>query len=131
MTGSGSGSSSSGNDDANLEIDDLESGRLEGRRFYEDDEIDEDDEAAVRFVVENTGDEETGSWRYEVTLPGDDYRSGRQDSLEPGESQEIIVGFDELDEGTYTIKVEIDSDDDVDEENERDNDDSVRLRVDN
>jgi plastocyanin len=127
----GSGSSNGGgNDDANLEIDELESGRLDGRSFREDDEIDEGDEAAVRFVVENTGDEDTGSWRYEVQLPGDDYRSGRQDSLEPGESQEIIVGFDELDSGTYTIRVEVDSDDDVDEEEEGDNDDSVRLRVD-
>jgi hypothetical protein len=126
----GSGSSNGGgNDDANLEIDELESGRLDGRTFREDDEIDENDEAAVRFVIENTGDEDTGSWRYEVTLPGDDYRSGRQDSLEPGESQEIILGFDELDEGTYTIKVEVDSDDDVDEEEEGDNDDSVKLRV--
>lgn len=126
---SGGSSGGNGNDDANLEIDDLEVGRLDGRDFDQDDTIDEDDEAAVSFVVKNTGDESTGSWRYEITLPGDDYRSGKQSSLRPGEEQEITLGFDELDAGTYTIKVEVDSDDDVDEEDERDNDDSAKLKV--
>lgn len=122
-------SSSSSGDDANLEIDDLEAGTADGDDFDEDDSIDENDDAAVRFVVENTGDDPTGSWRYEVTLPGDDYRSAKQASLDPGESQEIIVEFGELDSGTYTIKVELDPDDDVDEEDEGDNDDSVKLKV--
>lgn len=129
VDGDDDGGSSRGNDDADLEIDDLETGSMDGRDFDEDDTIDENDDAAVRFVVENTGDEPTGSWRYEVTLPGDDYRSGKQSSLDPGESQEITVEFGELDSGTYTIKVEIDPDDDVDEEDEDDNTDSVKLRV--
>ncbi len=120
---------SHGDDDANLEIRNLESGRMDGSKFREDDSIDEDDEAAIRFTVENTGDEDTGTWRYEVTLPGDDYRSGKQSSLDPGEEQEIVVEFDELDSGAYTIKVELDPDDDVDEEDEKDNDDSVKLKV--
>lgn len=125
------GGGSSGNDDANLEIEDLEVGTVDGRDFDEDSTIDENDEAAVRFTVKNTGDESTGTWRYEVTLPGDDYRSGKQNSLRPGEEQEIVVSFDELDSGTYTIEVEVDSDDDVDEEDERDNDDSIKLKVTN
>ncbi len=130
VDGDDSGSSNNGgNDDANLEIRNLESGRMDGSKFREDDSIDENDEAAVRFTVENTGDEDTGTWRYEVTLPGDDYRSGKQDSLDPGEEQEIVVSFDELDADDYTIKVVVDSDDDVDEEDEHDNDDSVKLEV--
>jgi hypothetical protein len=120
---------SHGNDDANLEIRDLEAGAADGDDFDEDDSIDERDDAAVRFVVKNTGDERTGSWRYKVFLPGDDYRSSKQDSLDPGEEQEVIVEFGRLDEGSYTIKVELDPDDDVDEEDERDNDDSVKLKV--
>jgi hypothetical protein len=121
------------NDDADLEIDEIEVGRMSGSRFIEDDEIDEDDDAAVRFVVVNRGGESTGSWRFEINdLPydgNDDYRSSRQDSLRPGESVEIIVEFENPDEGRYDIEVEVDSDDDVDEEDERNNDESERLDV--
>lgn len=121
-----------GNDDANLEISDLEAGYESGNRFREDESIDENDEAAIRFTVENTGDESTGSWRYRVLDPdGDWQRSSRQDSLRPGEEQEIVMTFGELDSGSYTIKIDIDPDDDVDEEDEGDNDDSVKLKVTN
>jgi hypothetical protein len=44
-------------DDADLVIEDLEVGRMSGSRFTEDDEIDEDDDAAVRFTVRNRGGE--------------------------------------------------------------------------
>lgn len=128
---SSSGGGSRGRDDANLEIFDFEVGYASGSRFREDDTIDENDEPAIRFTVENTGDEDTGTWRYEASLGDDEYRSGRQGSLEPGESVEIVVTFDELDSGTYTARVEVDPDDDVDEEDERDNKESGRLRVTN
>lgn len=132
VRGSGSSSSSSGHDDANLEVRDFEVGYMDGSRFRDGDSIDENDEAAVRFVVRNTGDEDTGSWRYEVRDPdGDWQRSSRQDSLEPGEEVEITEEFGELDSGDYTIKVKVDSDDDVDEEDEDDNDDSADLEVKN
>lgn len=123
------------NDDANLEIIEIDSGYLSGKTFKEASSIDDNDEAAIRFVVGNTGGKSTGSWRFEVTeLPydnNDTYRSNRQSSLKPGETIEIIVGFDNPDKGTYDIKVEVDSNNDVDEENERDNKDDVRLRVTN
>jgi len=121
------------NDDADLEISDLEVGRMSGSSFREDDEIDEGDDAAIRFTVANIGGESTGSWRFEVDdIPYDgnnDYRSNRQDSLRPGESVEIIVEFENADEGNYDIDVNVDSDDDVDEEDERNNDADERLRV--
>jgi uncharacterized membrane protein YgcG len=133
--GNGSNYSYNDNDDADLEIDEFEVGRMSGSRFIEDDEIDEDDDAAIRFVVVNRGGESTGSWRFEINdLPydnDDDYRSKRQDSLRPGESVEIIVEFENPDEGRYDIEVEVDSDDDVDEEDERNNDESERLDVEN
>jgi hypothetical protein len=120
-------------DEADLRIDDLEVGRMSGSRFVEDDEIDEDDDAAVRFVVENIGGESTGSWRFEIdNVPYDDddrYRSARQSSLRPGESVEIIVEFENPDEGNYNIEVTVDSEDDVDEERESNNDESERLEV--
>jgi len=121
------------NDDANLEIDEMEVGYMNGSRFREDDDIDEDDDAAVRFVVRNTGGESTGRWRFTLdNTPYDDddeYESRMQNSLRPGESVEIIVEFENPDEGSYSIRLEVDSDDDVDEEDERDNDETVRLRV--
>ena len=120
-------------DDADLVIDDLEVGRMSGSRFVEDDDIDEDDDAAVSFTVRNRGGESTGRWRFEIdNIPYDDddnYRSGRQDSLRPGEETEIVVEFENPDEGNYNIRVEVDSDDDVDEEREGNNTESERLEV--
>lgn len=135
--GDGSGSSVDNdydrNDDADLKVMSFEVGKLSGSRFTEDDEIDEDDEAAVRFIVKNIGGESTGSWKYTVSnLPynnDDDYESKTQSSLRPGESREITLGFDNADEGNYDIKIEVDSDDDVDEENESNNTKTEELEV--
>ncbi len=123
-------------DDADLQIEDLQVGRMSGSRFIEDDEIDEDDDAAIQFVVVNRGGEDTGRWRFQVeNLPydsgDDDYESSRQDSLDPGESVIITVEFENPDEGRYNIRVEVDSDDDVDEEKENNNTESETLEVNN
>ncbi len=133
-TGGSTGDNSyDSNDDADLVITQLEVGRLSGSRFVEEDDIDEDDTAAVRFIVKNQGGESTGSWKFEITnLPydsGDTYRSKSYSSLQPGQSLEIIADFEGIDEGRYTIKVEVDSDDDVDEESERNNTESETLEV--
>lgn len=121
------------NDDADLTVRNLEVGRMSGSRFVEDDEIDEDDDAAVRFEVVNIGGESTGTWRFEITNTpyddDDDYRSGRQNSLRPGESRTITVEFENPDDGRYNTKVEVDSDDDVDEEKENNNTDTETLKV--
>ena len=122
------------NDDADLEIRNLEVGYTDRSRFREEDDIDDNDDAAVRFEVTNRGGESTGSWRFEIEeTPYDgsnnDYRSSRQDSLRPGESTVITVEFENPDEGRYDIEVTVDSDDDVDEEDERNNDESEDLRV--
>lgn len=138
VEGSDSNNSSSNNnydpdDEADLVIRDLEVGRMDGSRFREDYEIDEDDDAAVRFRVVNIGGEDSGRWRFEIdNIPYDDddeYRSGRRSSLEPGESTEITIEFENPDEGRYRIEVDIDSDNDVDEEREDNNDDRATLRV--
>lgn len=122
-------------DDADLKVTDFEVGRLSGSRFTQDDEISDNNEAAIRFTVKNIGGESTGSWRYEITgLPYDDDNSEEsksQTSLRPGQSREITVSFDNPDEGNYTIKVKVDSDNDVDEENENNNTKSDRLEVTN
>jgi uncharacterized cupredoxin-like copper-binding protein len=137
IRGGGSGSSIDNdydkNDDADLKIMELETGRVSGSSFREDDQIDENDEAAVKFTVKNIGGESTGSWKYTIkNLPyknDDDYESKTQSSLRPGESVEIIVGFDNPDKGDYKTEVEVDSDDDVDEESESNNRKSEDLEV--
>ena len=129
---SSGGGSSSGNDDANLRLYGLEVGRIDSDDdFDEDDTISDNEDAAVKFKVQNDGDEDTGSWRYEVDLPGsgDDYRSSSQGSLDPGETKTITVNLGELDADDYDIEVTVDSDDDVDEEDEDDNEDSADLEV--
>ncbi|MEY4440890.1 MAG: hypothetical protein RLY49_516 [Candidatus Parcubacteria bacterium] len=123
-------------DDADLEITSMEVGRISGNRFVEDNEIKDNDTAAVRFVVKNIGGESTGTWKFEITnLPyddnGDSYRSKTYSSLRPGQSLEVIADFDGIDEGRYNIRVEVDSDDDVDEERENNNTESETLEVNN
>ncbi len=136
--GGNNGGSSTGNvdydedDDADLDIDSYEVGRMDGNSFREDDNIDENDDAAVRFVVINKGGESTGSWRFEISNTpddGDTYRSKTQSSMRPGESRTITVEFNNPDIGTFDMKLEVDSDDDVDEESEKNNTDTEELEI--
>ncbi len=130
--GNGGGIDYDRNDDADLEIDSFEVGRMDGNRFREDDTIDEDDDAAVRFTVINRGGESTGSWRFEIeNTPDDDddYRSRVQSSMRPGESRTFTVEFENPDTGTFRMKLVLDSDDDVDEEDENNNDETEELEV--
>lgn len=122
-------------DDANLTVEILGTGRLDGRRFVETDNVDSGDELAVRFKIKNDGGESTGAWRFTVELSGDDdqdYESARQPSLAPGQSAEYTLAFDGIDRDadSVTFKVTADSDDDVDEEDERDNEESERVNLD-
>lgn len=120
------------NDDADLEIVSFEVGRMNGSSFREDDTIDENDDAAVKFTVKNVGGESTGTWKFEIeNTPddGDDYESRTQASLRPGQSATITVKFNNPDIGKYKMKLVVDSDDDVDEEDEDNNDETETLEV--
>ncbi len=123
------------NDDADLVITDIEVGKLSRNNFIQDSEINDDDTAAIRFIVKNQGGESTGSWKFEINnLPYDyneTYESKSYSSLKPGQSIEILADFDGIDEGRYSIEVEVDSDDDVDEEKENNNTESETLEVSN
>lgn len=124
------------NDDADLVITNMEVGRISGSRFTEDSEISDNDTAAVRFTVKNQGGESTGSWKFEITnapynSSNDSYRSKTYSSLRPGETIEVVVEFDGIDQGRYSIKTEVDSDNNVREEKENNNTWSESLRVTN
>lgn len=142
MTGSAYGNNNGGSsnnnnfdrdDDADFVIEDLEVGRMSGNRFTEDDTADEGDDIAVRFMVRNRGGETTEDWRFELrNLPYNNdktYRSDEYDALRPGESIEIIIELDNVDEGNVDIRAEVDSEDDTNEERENNNTDTVELDV--
>jgi hypothetical protein len=104
-----------------------------GERFYQSNSISENDRPAIRFEIENIGDEETGDFIFEADLDNDsnnDYISSVQDSFYAGESREYTIDFDRTEEtGTFDITIVIDSDDDVDETNEDNNKLSEEIRV--
>jgi hypothetical protein len=133
IEGDPSNTSYNKDEDADLIIEDMEVGRMSGNDFREDDQIDTDDTAGVKFTVRNKGGEATGSWKFEITgLPynsNNTYLSESYDSLKPGESLEVVVEFDGIKQGDYSIEVELDSDDDIDEEEEDNNTDSENLEV--
>ncbi len=123
------GGSSSNGDDPDLTIEITDVGyRTSNQRFIYDSSIDKDDTAAVKFTVENIGGDDTGSWKFRVKMPKEDgteyYESKSQSSLNPGESRDFTVGFDNIRDGKSTIEVEVDYDDDIDEESESNNDDT-------
>lgn len=137
VTGRGTGSTSGGNynsnHDADFKIEDLEVGYLSGNRFIKDDRMNEGNDIAIRFTVRNIGGDDTNSWRFEARdIPynnSNSFRSKRQDYLKPGESTEIIVEFENVDEGNYRIRVEVDSDDNTNEEKESNNVSRVNLNI--
>lgn len=121
-------------DGPDFEIRNLEVGRILNGRFIRDEDLQDRDEAVVRFTVRNIGDQSTRNWRFVVLdTPYDEnnnsFRSQIYDSLRPGESEEITVEFDNIDQGNYNIRVNIDSDDDTREDNERNNSSRVDLDV--
>lgn len=121
------------NDLSDLNIRDLEVGRIDGGRFVSDNTLNSGDKVAVRFEVRNIGDRSTGSWKFEIRgTPYDDgdiYRSSSQSALSSGQTREIILELGNADKGTFNLQVKLDSDNSVREERENNNDDSVRLTV--
>ena len=122
FTVSGGNSAVNGSGEADFDIDLIAIGRISGSRFIETDNLDTSDELAIRFRVTNIGGEETKDWRFEVDVdePSNaddlDYESKRFSELDPGESREITISFDNLDEdGDYDFEIEVDSEKDTDE----------------
>jgi uncharacterized cupredoxin-like copper-binding protein len=124
------------NEDVDLSVEILAVGKINSSgNFVEDDNIEEGDDAAVRFRVENEGDEDSGSWDYEVDLTpsfsGDTYEDSNMSSLDPGESITITVEFDNVeDTGTNRFRVEVDPGDDIGDDERDNNDDTMSIDVD-
>ncbi|HUQ30464.1 MAG TPA: CARDB domain-containing protein [Candidatus Paceibacterota bacterium] len=69
---------------------------------------------AVKFTVRNAGTNATGPWRFTAVIPTKSaytYTSDLQQNLNPGESIDYTLGFDEADRGSNkTITINADAD---------------------
>ncbi len=131
----GNGFTGSNTGEADFDIDLIAIGRISGSRFIETNNIDVDDELAIKFRVTNIGGETTENWRFDVEVDEPrnaddlDYRSKRYDKLDPGEYREVILRYDNLDEdGNYDFDIEVDQEKDTDEDKRSNN--KIRFDVD-
>lgn len=88
---------------------------------------------AVKFTVRNAGTNVTSSWRFTAEIPTKrDYtfRSPTQQALNPGESIDYTLGFDQADRGdNQKITIEVNSDESFKESNTGNNTISATLTV--
>lgn len=135
FTVSGGSSITNGTGRADFDIDLIAIGRISGSRFIETNNLDTRDELAIRFRVTNIGGKKTEDWRFEIDVDEPrgannlDFRSKRFSELDPGESREITVSFDNIDEdGDYDFEIEVDSDRDTNERSRSNN--TIKFDVD-
>ncbi len=89
----------------------------------------------MKFTITNKGTNVTGAWRFKAELPSSPsqtFTSPRQESLQPGDSVDFVLGFEKPKEGDdREITITVDSDKDVSESNESNNEDSAAIDVTN
>lgn len=88
---------------------------------------------AVKFTIKNSGTNATGPWRFGASIPTVGfyvYRSQPQQSLNPGDSIDYILGFDQANRGPgQMISVTANFDRAVPESNENNNSISATFTV--
>jgi hypothetical protein len=93
-------------------------------RYFESDSVDRDDRPAIRFEIENRGDEHTGQFVFTVDLSGsdEDYTSPVQNSFSAGETRRYTVDLEAPDDrGTETFTIRLDTNNNVNETRENNN----------
>ncbi len=129
-------SNSWGSDDVDLEVEILAVGRLNSSGdFIEDSSIDEGDDAAVKFRVENIGDEDSDDFDIEITLETDDdedtVHRNNENGLDSDDSRTYIVSFNNVQgNGEAEFRVEVDPNDDINDDDRGNNDDSDTIDID-
>lgn len=88
---------------------------------------------AIKFTIKNVGTNATGSWRFSVSIPTQSfflYQSQPQQSLNPGDSVEYTLGFDQANRGTdQMISVTANFDRTVTESNPNNNSASAKVTI--
>ena len=89
--------------------------------------------AAVRFTIKNTGTNVTGAWRFSASIPTQSayiYQSLSQQSLNPGDSIDYTLGFDQAIAGSNKmISITANFDRAVGESNPNNNSASAQLTI--
>ncbi len=101
--------------------------------FVKSNTVPDGERGAVKFSVFNRGTNVSGRFEFEVELPTTKaytYNSGNQQSLNPGERIEYVLGFDKTKDGdNRTITITVDPDKDIKESNESNNTRSVTVDI--
>ena len=88
---------------------------------------------AVHFTIQNAGGTATGAWRFSASIPTQTayiYQSEPQQSLNPGDSIEYTLGFDQANAGAgQTISITANFDHAVSESNTDNNSASAKITI--
>ncbi len=80
---------------------------------------------AVKFTIRNVGTNASGAWKFSASIPTKRsfvYKSASQQNLNPGESIDYTLGFDDAQRGTnQEITLTADYEDKISESNEKNN----------
>lgn len=88
--------------------------------------------AAVKFTVTNIGTNKSGTWSFQAQLPTTSsytFTSDVQQSLNPNEHIDYVLGFDRARNGDRDIMVIVDSGRNVSESNEANNTDTKTITI--
>lgn len=100
--------------------------------FIPSDTVNRNQRVAVRFIVENLGNKESGTWRFNAilpTYPNYTFNSDSQATMLPGDRVEFTLGFDRIVEGNSTFTVQIDGGNLVIESDESNNNVSINIKA--
>ncbi len=119
-----------------LRVDIIDVGYLDSDNdFVRDSSISRNDDAAIRVRVSNTGTDESGRYDIGIMISANNRNyaqatESNQSSLEPGESDDIIIELPRLtDDETSDITVTVDPDDEIDERSDSNNEAESDIRV--
>lgn len=114
-----------------LAIVNVQTGYMRGSTFVdEDDEIPDNRDAAVRFIVQNLGTNVTSNWRVHVDVTGEDDAYGVGGLLYPNGTQLFTLVIEDPEDGErLTVDIEVDYDNRIAETNENNNDERARIEV--
>ncbi len=87
------------NGTADFKISILSSGYMNGYSYIPSYTVPAGTRAAVKFIVTNVGDKNTGTWSFTANLPSStnpSYTAYNQQNLGPGDSIEYTLGFDNV-----------------------------------
>lgn len=103
--------------------------------FVQSDTVPSNRDGAVKFTVANVGTNVSGSWKFEAELPTSSshtsFNSPNQNSLNPGDSVDFILGFTHSRSGNNRdITVTVDPSDKITESNENNNEDTATIDLD-